>query len=317
LTHSLLAFSRKQVLSIEPVNVNGVIENISKLLSRIMGEHIEVKTNLSAIPLHVMADKGQLEQVLMNLATNSRDVMPEGGCFVVSTEMVELDDSYTQLGDYLQAGKYVSISVSDTGFGMDEETRQKIFEPFFTTKEAGKGTGLGLSIVYGIIKQHKGFAEVQSSRGKGTTFRLLLPMVDEGAERPEFTARDKLASGGSETILVAEDNEAVRDLIKDVLEKSGYRVIHAVDGEDAVARFNENPQAIDLALLDVVMPKKGGVRVFEELQRGKPNLKVLFMTGYVSDVDARREISEKGLSFLKKPLSLEELLFKIREILDR
>ncbi len=317
LTQSLLAFSRKQVLSIEPVDVNGVIENISKLLSRIMGEHIEVKTDLSAIPLHVMADKGQLEQVLMNLATNSRDVMPEGGCFVVSTEMIELDDSYAQFGDYLQTGKYVSISASDTGFGMDEETRQKIFEPFFTTKEAGKGTGLGLSIVYGIIKQHKGFVEVQSSRGRGTTFRMLLPMVEEGTESHNCQVQDRLASGGSETILVAEDNEAVRDLVKDVLEKSGYRVIHAVDGEDAVARFNESPQAVDLALLDVVMPKKGGVRVFEELQRGKPELKVLFMSGYVNDVEARKEISEKGLSFLKKPLSLDELLFKIREILDR
>ncbi len=317
LTQSLLAFSRRQVLSIEPVNVNETIEDIITLLSRIMGEHIDVRTDLSTSPLFILADKGQLEQVLMNLATNSRDVMPEGGSFVISTEMVDLDDSCAEFGEYVQPGKYVSISVTDTGCGMDEETRQKIFEPFFTTKEAGRGTGLGLAIVYGIIKQHKGFIEVISSRARGTTFRLLLPMVDERSEIRECSTRGKMAEGGSETILLAEDNDAVRELIKDVLEKSGYRVIQSMDGEDALTRFNENPEAVDLALLDVVMPKKSGVKVVDEMQRARPDIKVLFMSGYVDDVEARREISEKGLSFLKKPLSLEELLCRIREVLDR
>lgn len=317
LTQSLLAFSRKQVLNIEPVNVNEIIEDITTLLSRIMGEHIDVRTDLSTSPLFVLADKGQLEQVLMNLATNSRDVMPEGGSFVISTEMIELDDSYAEFGEYVQSGKYVAISVTDTGCGMDEETRQKIFEPFFTTKDAGRGTGLGLAIVYGIIKQHKGLIEVISSRARGTTFRLLLPMVDERAEIRESAARAKMAEGGSETILLAEDNDAVRDLVRDVLEKSGYRVIQSVDGVDALTRFNENPEAVDLALLDVVMPKKSGVKVFDEMQRARPDLKVLFMSGYVDDVEARREISEKGLPFLKKPLSLDELRCRVREILDR
>lgn len=316
LTHSLLAFSRKQVLNIEPVNVNETIEDITTLLSRIMGEDIDVRTDLSTSPLFVLADKGQLEQVLMNLATNSRDVMPEGGSFVISTEMVELDDSYAEFGEYVPPGKYVSISVTDTGCGMDEETRQKIFEPFFTTKEAGRGTGLGLAIVYGIIKQHKGFIEVIASRGKGTAFRLLLPMVEERAETGGYATGGRMAGGGSETLLLAEDNDAVRDLVGDVLEKSGYRVIQCVDGEDAVERFQENSKAVDLALLDVVMPKKSGVKAFEEMLGARPDLKVLFMSGYVDDVEARREIFEKGLPFLKKPLSLDELLYRIREVLD-
>lgn len=317
LTQSLLAFSRKQVLNIQPLDVNTVIENVGQLLSRIMGEDIDLRIDLHHDPLHVMADRGQLEQVLMNLATNSRDVMPQGGQFRITTEVMEYDPPLDDAVDYREPGRYVVISVTDSGSGMDENVKQRIFEPFFTTKEADKGTGLGLAIVYGIVKQHSGHIEVDSTRNEGTTFRLYLPLVDSqaGEKKPGFPTG--LPAGGSETILVAEDSDAVRSLIGDVLVKSGYRVIQAKDGEEAVARFLECQTNIHLVILDVVMPKRNGLRVFEDMKEKKPDLKVLFMSGYVSDSETRREIAEKGYSFLSKPLSMEELLNKLREELDR
>jgi PAS domain S-box-containing protein len=328
LTHGLLAFSRKQIINPKPVNLNDIVKNVEKLLLRLIGEDIELKTILNPLTppfdkggqggigdLIVMADSGQIEQVLMNLATNARDAMPEGGTLTISTEIVELDREYIITSGYGKPGKYALISVADTGKGIDEKTKRFIFEPFFTTKERGKGTGLGLAVAYGIIKQHNGNIEVYSELGKGTTFRIYLPIVEAEVEETE----PKVITtpiGGKETILIAEDNIDVRNYTKTVLEEFGYKVIEAVNGEDAINRFMENKNIIEFLLLDVIMPKKNGKEVYDAIKKVWPDIKALFMSGYAEDIIHRKGILEEGLNFVLKPISPQELLKRIREILE-
>src|SRR5208283_2682292 len=316
LTRQLLDFSRKQEIAPKETDLNELIKGMEKLLLRLIGEDIELKTQLAGKNLTAMVEPGQIEQVLMNLSTNARDSMPDGGLLSIGTDTVELDESYIKGHDMEKPGKYALMSLTDTGKGMDEKTQQKIFEPFFTTKELGKGTGLGLSIVYGIIKQHGGNITVYSEPGKGTTFRIYLPLI---ATKIEEAKKTEIVTprGGTETILLTEDNEEVRVLSKKVLEEFGYKVIDAVDGEDAINKFKENKDSIQLILIDVIMPKKSGKEAIDEIRKIKPGVKVLFTSGYTSDIVSRKGILEEGVDFISKPVTPYKLLAKIREILDK
>jgi two-component system cell cycle sensor histidine kinase/response regulator CckA len=315
LTNSLLAFSRKQVIRPRPVYANGIITKVGKLLARLIGEDVELNLELAGRDMTILADVGQIEQVLMNLATNGRDAMPSGGILTITTERIKLDQDFVALSGFGVPGEYAMITVADTGMGMDERTRERIFEPFFTTKKMGKGTGLGLSIVYGIIKQHEGHITVDSEPGMGTLFTIYLPLVPEDAEKAPVSAPET-GRGGSETVLVAEDDEAVRNLIVILLSEGGYTVVSAVDGEDAVRKFMENRKEVRLLVLDVIMPKKNGIEAYEEIRAIKPDIKVLYMSGYTADVFEKKNIPEKSLNLITKPVSPTELLNKVRTTLD-
>ena len=316
LTKGLLAFSRKQAIDVKPVGLNNIIKSIEKLITRLIGEDIELKVKLSDKEIIVVADSGQIEQVLMNLATNARDAMPDGGFLSITTDLINLDDSFIRAHAYGSPGRYALITVTDTGMGMDEETKEKIFEPFFTTKEVGKGTGLGLSIVYGIVKQHQGYINVYSELSKGTTFKIYLPIIEveaKGIEVREAPAQIR----GTETVLIAEDEADVRRFTKAFLEEFGYKVIEAVDGEDAVNKFKENRGKIKLLILDVIMPKKHGKEAYDEIKMLQPDIKVIFASGYTDDIIYRKGILEQGLGFVSKPFIPTKLLKKVREALDK
>lgn len=317
LTRSLLAFSRKQVLNPEPVNLNDIIRRLESLLSRLMGEETRLNIELADKDLVVMADSLQIDQALMNLASNARDAMPKESLLTITTGTIELDDKFITAHGYGTPGMYVLLSVTDTGTGMDEKTKERIFEPFFTTKDVGKGTGLGLAIVYGIVKQHEGYINVYSEPGEGTTFNIYLPLIKAAARElkpriPEIPVK------GSETILVAEDNAPVRKLISSMLEEFGYTVIEAVDGKDALHKYVENKDKIQLVLLDVIMPYKSGKTVYDEMRKVSPAVKALFMSGYaLYTVKDKEVIEEEGTNFISKPVSPSELLRKVREMLDK
>jgi len=316
LTRSLLAFSRKQIMSPKQVNLNEIVMNVGKLLTRIIGEDIRLKTVFTGPPLRVFADSGQIEQVLMNLATNARDAMPNGGVLTIETALDEIDESFIQAYGYGSAGMFVVLSVSDTGKGMDVDTSGKIFEPFFTTKEVGKGTGLGLSIVYGVIKQHNGYINVYSEPDKGTTFRIYLPLVyEEDADIEDKPAHD-YPRMGSETILLAEDDATIRELVGSVLAKFGYDVILAHDGEDAVEKFKTSSEKINIIIMDMIMPRKSGKEAYEEIRNIRPGVKILFMSGYSPDLLLDRGISATGDEVLIKPIHPLELVRKVRSLLD-
>ncbi|MCL4536467.1 MAG: ATP-binding protein [Nitrospirae bacterium] len=316
LTQGLLAFSRKQIINPMPVDLNDVIKSMEKLLKRILREDIELKTALSDKDLFALVDSGQIEQVLMNLTTNARDAMPHGGILTISTEVANLNNEFIKTHGYGEIGKYALISVSDTGMGMDKNTKERIFEPFFTTKEFGRGTGLGLAIVYGIIKQHNGYINCYSEPGRGTIFRIYLPLIKSKTEKIEQAAIPELR-GGTETVLIAEDDTAISKLIKGLLQEFGYTVIDAKDGEDAVHKFVENKDMVQILLLDVVMPRKNGKETFEEIKKIKPGIKAIFMSGYTADIINEKGILEEGINFIPKPISPHELLRKVREILDK
>ncbi|TAN42545.1 MAG: response regulator [Nitrospirae bacterium] len=316
LTRSLLAFSRKQVLAPKPANINEIIGSVQKLLTRIIGEDIELKVVLSDCDLIALVDIGQIEQVLINLCTNARDAMPEGGMLLIETSLVFVDEICRETYPLEKAGQYALITVTDTGTGMDGNTQKRIFEPFFTTKETGKGTGLGMAIAYGVIKQHNGSINVYSEPGKGTTFRIYLP-IRESSEEEELRKPHQQAARGSETLLVAEDDSDVRTIIRSVLEDFGYGVIEADNGEDAVRIFAKNRDRINLALLDLIMPKKNGTEAYRELKMLDPNIKAIFMSGYTEDIIRQKGPIENGIEFINKPLIPEELLRKIRNMLDR
>jgi len=318
LTQSLLAFSRKQVINPMDIDLNDIIRKVEKFLSRIIGEDIEMRLTLSPERLTVFADLSQLEQVLLNLATNARDVMPNGGQLIIETMRVEFDDEHIRRQGYGKPGPHALLSISDTGAGIDARIQEKIFEPFFTTKEFGRGTGLGLSIVYGIVKQHNGHINVYSEMGRGTTFRIYLPLVTIGSleARPADVSAEP-PRGGTETILLTEDNEQVRNLTKSVLEEFGYTVIEAADGDQALERFMANKDRIHLILVDVIMPRKNGREVYDEAKRWKPDLKALFTSGYPADFIQKEGVLEEGLNFISKPTSVQELLKKVRDVLDR
>jgi two-component system, cell cycle sensor histidine kinase and response regulator CckA len=313
LTQSLLAFSRKTPLETMPHNLNDIIGQIVKLLVRLLREDIEVQTELTEEDVTIMADPGQIEQVLMNLATNARDAMPKGGIFRIGTEIMELDREFIRVHGYGTPGRYASLTCSDNGVGMDKETAQRIFEPFFTTKEIGQGTGLGLAIVYGIIQQHNGFINCYSEPGIGTTFRIYLPLT-KSVPTEEASWLEALPIGGTETILLAEDDTAARDLTRQILETFGYTVIEAVDGEDAVSKFVANKDQIDLTIFDVIMPHKNGKEACHDIQKICPDIKFLFTSGYATDIFNERYIQEAH--FLQKPIIPTLLLKKIRKIID-
>jgi len=315
LTQSLLAFSRKQTISLKSVDLNEIIRKVNHFLHRIIGEDIELKASLAGTKLTVMADSGQIEQVLMNLATNARDAMPRGGLLTINSEVVPMSDTDVKAGEVERAGMYARISVSDTGQGMDKSTLERIFEPFFTTKEVGKGTGLGLAIVYGIIKQHGGTVRVYSEPGKGTTFRIYLPLMQSATEKPTEKALPA-PRGGDETILLVEDNAAVRESIKIILKDAGYNVIEAVDGEDALAEFNRHSDEIMLLLSDVIMPKMNGKEVYDAIRGIRPDLKALFISGYTADIITSKGLLNEELHLMYKPPDPDALKRKIREILD-
>lgn len=315
LTKGLLAFSRKQTIDIRPVSLNNLISNIEMLLTRIIGEEIKFKVDLPEENLSILADAGQIEQVLINLATNARDAMPEGGLLYVSSRSVDLDSSFAEAHALDAPGPYIMITVTDTGIGMNSSTAERIYEPFFTTKEVGKGTGLGLSIIYGIIKQHNGFINVYSEPGKGTAFNIYLPAARTKSETAE-SVQALPPPRGTETILLAEDNSEVRDLTRTFLKIAGYTVIEARDGEEAFQKFAENQEAISLLILDVVMPKRSGKDVYSAALRQKPGIKAIFTSGYNEDVIHRKGIIDHDLNFISKPYVPTDFLRKIREVLE-
>ncbi len=319
LTRQLLAFARRQVLEPRNLNLNQIIVDFVGLLGNILGDLIELRT-VAAPDLGVIrADPTQLERVLMNLCLNARDAMPQGGQLLIQTENVTLDEDYARLHTYVQPGRYVRLSVSDTGVGMDAATIEHIFEPFFTTKELGKGTGLGLATVYGVAKQHGGFVQVESRLGLGATFQVYFPLVEgalEDIERVDSAAAQPV-QGGSETILVAEDHDGVREMARVALESLGYRLILAQDGLEAVDLFHQHCGSIDLALLDVVMPRMGGPDAYLKMCALKPNLPVLFTTGYIAEAASLQALVEKGAGVLLKPYTPTLLGRRVREILVR
>ncbi len=315
LTQNLLAFSRKQVIHPAPIELNAVVLRIERLLKRLIREDIEIRTILTEADTTILADSVQIEQVLMNLITNARDAMPDGGVLTVRSETVVLDSDAVALRGYGRPGPYALLTVSDTGAGMDNRTRERVFEPFFTTKEMGKGTGLGLATVYGIVKQHQGFADVESAPGAGTSIRVYLPLAQAPVSRETATAQPEVC-GGSETVLIAEDDAAIRELTRSVLSEFGYRVIESADGEEAVRLFREQGDGVQLLLLDVIMPKKNGRAVHEEIRKLRPDIKTLFMSGYSADMIGREGVLEEGVYFISKPLSPTELLQKVRDVLD-
>jgi PAS domain S-box-containing protein len=315
LTQQILAFGRKQIISPRPMDLNNLITGTERLLRRLIGEDIEIHIALADTDVTVLVDPGQLEQVLMNLCVNARDAMPRGGDIFIRTGMEFLDKEYIEGYDVKKQGMYALVTVADTGEGMDEKTRQRIFEPFFTTKEIGRGTGLGLATVYGIIKQHNGHINVYSEPGKGTTFKIYLPMVEALPEKE--AGKEVIApSRGTETILVAEDDESVRSLMKTVLLKYGYEVIEASDGDDAIDKLLQNKDRIELVVLDVIMPKKSGKEVRDEIKKIRPDMKVLFTSGYTADIIHKKGILDEEVDFISKPVLTHELLIKIRELLD-
>jgi PAS domain S-box-containing protein len=314
LTQGLLAYSRKQVLNPQRINLNDIIVKVERLLSRLIGEDVEFKCILTDEDVTVLADAGQLEQILMNLATNARDAMPDGGYLYIETRRVDLDEALAKAHDVRKPGAYAQVLVTDSGMGMDQKTRERIFEPFFTTKDVGKGTGLGLAMVYGIIKQHNGFVEVESEIGMGTTLKIYLPLAPRAMETPSVDLPP--VKGGAETILVAEDDETVRKFITSVLTQFGYTVIQAEDGEDAVRKFMANRGAVKLLLLDIMMPKKNGKEVYDKIRIFEPGVKALFLSGYAADIMSQKGLLEKGLNFIDKPIPMNDLLRKVRAVLD-
>ncbi len=317
LIRSLLAFGRKQTMLSRPINLNGIVANVEKLLARIIGADIALRTEFAGGDLNIMADSGQIEQVLMNLATNARDAMSAGGNLTIRCDRVLLDAERIRVYGSGTPGEYALVTITDTGVGMDVKTREKIFEPFFTTKQVGKGTGLGLSIVYAIVKQHNGFLNVYSEPGKGTIITIYLPLIEMKPHREERPAEMKDHPQGTETILVAEDDHSIRELTTSVLRDAGYRVVAAEDGEDAVRKFRENKELIHLALLDVIMPKANGRNAYEEMKKTSPAMKVLFASGYTGDILTVKGIIDEGFEFIQKPMTPGDLLEKVRKVLDK
>jgi two-component system, cell cycle sensor histidine kinase and response regulator CckA len=314
LTRQLLAFSRQQVLQPRVINLQGIVAGMENLLRRIIGEDVRLETVADAGPALVNADPGQIEQVILNLVVNARDAMPDGGQLTISTAAVELDAAFVQQHPTTVPGRYVRLSVRDTGEGMDEATRRRIFEPFFTTKGPGKGTGLGLAMVYGIVKQSGGYIWVRSAPGRGATFDIYLPPVHAPAADEPVGAQPAARHAGSETILLVEDEPAVRSLARRTLDRYGYRVLEAGDGREAIEIARQHPEPVDLVLLDVVMPELGGRRAAEQLLRMWPGTKLLYMSGYPGDEERERAFEPGG--FLQKPFTPDALVRRVRELLD-
>jgi PAS domain S-box-containing protein len=316
LTKQLLAFARRQILEPRPMDLNQTAVETLNLLENVIGSNIEIKASLAPDLAVVRADPVQIEQVLLNLCINARDAMPQGGSIVVETSNVTLDRNFCALEPEARPGEYSMLSVTDTGTGMDRATLDRIFEPFFTTKEFGKGTGLGLATVYGIVTQHGGFMQVRSEVGNGSTFRAYFPVSNQDAEG-RSAPESRPLQRGSETILIAEDHEGLRQVAHETLAGLGYQVILATDGEDAIREFSAHRNRINLALLDVMLPKISGTEVFARIRNESPDLPVIFATGYSSDAAQLDRVRERGLPILQKPYSPRDLAYRVREALDR
>jgi PAS domain S-box-containing protein len=316
LTRQLLAFSRKQVLQPKILDLNSVIAELEKMLRRLIGENIELRTVLAPELDAIKADPGQIEQVIMNLAVNARDAIPGGGKLTIETENVYLDEEYASQHLGVAAGHYVMLAVCDTGSGMDDKTQNQIFEPFFTTKEVGKGTGLGLSTVYGIVKQSGGYIWVYSEIGLGTTFKIYLPRADEGQAVYKPTPKPEEDPQGSETILLAEDEQAVRHLLREILNRKGYQVLEAANGGAALLICERHQGPIHLLLTDVIMPEMSGRELKARLTQIRPEMKVMYMSGYTDDAIVHHGILDSNIPFLQKPFTPQALTRKVREVLD-
>jgi two-component system, cell cycle sensor histidine kinase and response regulator CckA len=317
LTRQLLAFSRQQVLDPKVLDLNGVLSDMDKMLRRLIGEDIDLSTVFGPDLGRLKADQGQLEQVLLNLVVNARDAMPQGGKLRIETRNMVMDEAFVRRYPYpVQSGPYVCLTVTDSGTGMDAETKARAFEPFFTTKEKGKGTGLGLSTVYGVVKQSGGYIDISSSPGAGTTVTIYLPRVDE-AIQAQATSGAARSFTGKETILLAEDEPSLRALTRTTLELCGYKVLEAENGVDALEVSDRSERGIDLLLTDMVMPVMGGRALAEELTRRRPDIRVVYMSGYTGQAVGSQGPVDPGSIFLLKPFTRELLTSKIREALER
>lgn len=316
LTRQLLAFSRKQVFQPRVLDINALVTDFNRMLRRLVGEDIELLNIFKPGLGQIKADPGQIEQVIMNLVVNSRDAMPTGGKLIIETANADLDETYCRSHPSVQPGHYVMVSVSDTGMGMDAKTQAHIFEPFFTTKELGKGTGLGLATVYGIVKQSEGYIWVYSEIGKGTTFKVYFPRIDEPTQTVEIDRGRVEFLRGSETILLAEDAEPLRELTCAFLEKNGYTVLAAENSKEAIELAERQDRPIHLLLTDVVMPGMSGRELADCLTAKYPDMRVLYMSGYTSDTIIHHGVLDPGIFFIEKPFSQEALTRKLREVLD-
>jgi|CXWL01.1.fsa_nt_gi PAS domain S-box-containing protein len=315
LTRQLLAFSRKQVLTPTVHNLNTVITEIEKMLKRLIRENIELRTVLAPDLGNIKADPGQIEQVIVNLAVNARDAMPHGGTLTIATQNIEIGQEYVSGHIAVEPGKYIKMTVTDTGEGMDEKTRSRIFEPFFTTKAVGSGTGLGLSTVHGIVSQSGGSIQVYSEPGHGTTFKIYLPCVDENVQRPRWRDEPGEDLSGNETILLVEDEDVVRGLVREILIEKGYTVLEAASGKGALSICSTYEKPIDLLFTDIVMPKMSGDELSVKVVKLRPDIKVLFMSGYTDESVAHRGIIESNAPFIEKPFTPEALARKVRAVL--
>lgn len=315
LVGQLLAFGRRQVLEMSEINLDTVIADLVKMLQRVIGEHITLDFQFTTSLDNIRADKGQIEQIFMNLCVNARDAMDGEGTLTIKTQNIMIDQEFCKANAWANPGRFVKLSVMDTGHGISKEVQQQIFEPFFTTKDVGKGTGLGLSTVFGIIRQHNGMIQVESEVGAGTTFTIYLPAMETTV--PESTIiKTTPAQGGHETILLADDDKSVRDVAKAMLSESGYKVLCASDGEEAIQVFDQHADDIELALLDVVMPKLGGNAVGEHILKHHPAISILFSSGYSKDELHTDFVLDEGMNLIQKPYHRDELLKRIREIFD-
>jgi PAS domain S-box-containing protein len=322
LVQGLLDFSRRHRSNPLPVNLNDIVTRVSKLLATLIGEDITMHSFLSEAPLEILADTVQIEQLIMHLVNNARDAMPNGGELWIGTRRTTLDDDFVRRYGYGTIGEYSLLTVTDNGTGMAPETLEKIYEPFFTTKSVGKGSGLGLSVVYGCVKQHKGFLTCYSEPGKGTQFNIYFPLnlklEESGIEEPQLPEiTDKGQLRGGETLLLVEDDEAVLEIIRSLLEEFGYSVLIARDGNKAASLFRENARKIQLVILDAIMPRKSGWETYREIQTEVPWIKAVFISGYTREALIEKGMLEERFMFLPKPIAPLDLLKTVREVLDK
>jgi CheY-like chemotaxis protein len=318
LSNQLLTFSRRQKVQMKVLDINDTISSIHSMVQNLLGEDIKLTLLLDPTLKEVKSNSGLINQLIINLVTNARDAMPNGGKLTISTENIVLYENESKTIPYSQPGKFVCLTLTDTGVGMDQDSIHRMFEPFFGTKEVGKGTGLGLSVVYGIIKQHEGWINVESKPGKGSTFKIYFPVTSEKVEeKTRETIKKEQFYGAGKTILVVEDEEIVRELASRVFRENGYIVFEAANSQEAMAIFEREKGEFHLVFSDVVMPGENGIQLVNNLLLQKPELKVLFSSGYTDDKSQRALIAEKGFKFLQKPYTPDELLQKVEQIIEQ